>query len=500
MAESIVIIGAGMGGLSAGVYGRVNGYRTQIFEMHSRPGGQCTSWKRKGYTFDPCIHHFWGCRPGSNLNRLWQELGAMPRETVALEECVTVVSADGRTFPDYYDLERLRRALLELAPADAPSIEDYIRHIQKLVTKTRVTEDWVASSFWANLTKMPSAIPVRKWMTLSMGDYAAAFSDPFLRRAFSLIIYSQPEAVLFFHLLRHAGGLTGDLQWPVGGSAELAKSIERRYLALGGEVRYGARVDEILVEDDRATGVRLADGTEHRADIVISNADGRRTILDLLGGRYINDVVRGYCQPVADETPFAVTVFLGVNRDLSAEPSSLIMLLDEPVTMAGHDYHSLEAQLYGFDKTMAPPGKGTIKVEWPASYGYWKRLHEEDREGYRRAKDDVAAQTLQILEHHLPGIGGQVEVIDVCTLMTWERYTGGSQGWFNLPNREFAFRLTEDTSDKNHTMTLPGLSDFYFVGLWATMMPSLLNNANSGKTVIKRICKKDRKKFRVRQA
>ncbi len=49
MNKSIIIIGAGMGGLSAGCYGQMNGYNTQIFEMHTLPGGQCAFWKRKGY-------------------------------------------------------------------------------------------------------------------------------------------------------------------------------------------------------------------------------------------------------------------------------------------------------------------------------------------------------------------------------------------------------------------------------------------------------------------
>ena len=56
MEKSIIIIGAGIAGLSAGCYGQMNGYRTQIFEMGTKPGGLCTSWKRKGYTIDGCIH------------------------------------------------------------------------------------------------------------------------------------------------------------------------------------------------------------------------------------------------------------------------------------------------------------------------------------------------------------------------------------------------------------------------------------------------------------
>src|SRR5665647_1844373 len=54
--NSIIIIGARFAGLAAGIYGRMNGYNTRIFEMHNKPGGLCASWKRNGYTFDGCIH------------------------------------------------------------------------------------------------------------------------------------------------------------------------------------------------------------------------------------------------------------------------------------------------------------------------------------------------------------------------------------------------------------------------------------------------------------
>ncbi len=497
MAASIIIIGAGMGGLAAGIYGRTNGYETDIFEMHARPGGQCTSWKRKGYTFDPCLHHFFGCRPGSSVNRMWHELGALPRELVPVKECTAVASPDGKMFVDAYDLERLKKTLLELSPADAQPIEQYLGAI-KGFANPKVDEAISGGSLWKMIKNFPSLLPVRKWLKMNMRTFAERFSDPFLRRAFARLVYSNPDGPLFFHLLRHAGGLNGDIQWPAGGAAEFAKSIEARYLALGGRVHYGRRVEKILVENDRAVGVRLVDGSEHRADIVISNADGRKTILEMLDGRYINETVRGYCAPNADETPFAVDVFLGVNRDLSGEPSSLVLLLDRPVTIAGQAHECLEVQLYGFDRRMAPAGKGTLKVELPASYAHWKRLYHDDREKYKREKQRTADEVIGILDSHFRGIKSQVEVVDVCTLMTWERYMGGTQGWFNFPNRKLDFSLREDLSDKKFKTTLPGLANLYFVGVWATAMGSLAHNANSGKTIIRRICKKDGRRFKAK--
>jgi len=485
-----------MGGLAAGIYGQMNGYETEIFEMHAKPGGQCTSWKRKGYTFDPCIHHFGGCKPGSSAYQLWHELGAMPRELVTLEACTAVASPDGKIFIDYYDLERLKETLLKLSPVDSKMIEQYIGDI-KVVANDKVSAAMDSGSYWKMLSIFSSMLSIRKWTKMNMPTYAGRFSDPFLRKAFALLIYANPDAPLFFHFMRHAGGLKGDIQWPVGGAADFAKSIETRYLALGGKVHYRSRVGKILVENDKAVGVKLVDGSEHRADIIISNADGRKTIFDMLDGKYMNETVRGYCAPNSDETPFAVDVFLGINRDVSGEPSSLVLLLDQPVTIANHKYESIEAQLYGFDKIMVPAGKGTIKVELTASYSYWRQLYNDDREKYKQEKQKVAEQVIEVLESHFHGIKSQVEVIDVCTLMTWERYMGGTQGWFNFPKREFDFSMREERSDKKFKTTLPGLSNFYFVGVWATGVGSLAHNASSGKTIIRRICKQDGKKFKV---
>ncbi|MDY6932250.1 MAG: NAD(P)/FAD-dependent oxidoreductase [Halobacteriota archaeon] len=494
MAKSIIIIGAGMGGLAAGIYGQTNGYKTQIFEMHTEPGGQCTSWKRKGYTFDPCIHHFFGCRPGSIVYQMWRELGALPRELANIEDCTAIASPDGKMFVDYYDLERLENTLLKLSPSDSKKIGQYIGSIKRFAN-IKIDEVIDSGSLWKMITILPSMLSIQKWAKLNMHDFGEQFQDPFLRKAFALLVYSNPDAPLFFHLMRHSGGINGDIQWPVGGAAIFAKSIEGRYLALGGKVHYCSRVEKILVENDKAVGIKLVDGSEHRADIIISNADGRKTIFDMLDGKYINETVRGYCTSLSDETPFAVDVFLGINRNLSSEPSSLVLLLDQPVTIASHEYESIEAQLYGFDKSMAPAGKSTIKVELTASYAYWKKLYNDDRERYRQTKQNVAEQVIEILESHFHGINKQIEVIDVCTLMTWERYMGGSQGWFNLPNRKFEFFAKDDPSDKKFKTTLPGLSNFYFVGVWATMMGSLVDNAKSGKTIIQRICKKDGREF-----
>ncbi len=489
--ESIIIIGAGMGGLASGLYGQLNGFQTQIFEMHTLPGGQCTAWKRQGYTFDICIHHLFGCDPSSRIYDLWRELGAMPRDLVPTRECASVASPDGKLFRDYYDLQTLQQHLADLSPRDSQAIEEYVRAIRSMVGKDHMGDMMMGSAF-GKLKALPALLSSMKWSKTTMQQYAERFTDPFLRLAFPLLEYSIPEVPMIVHLAKHAYGRTNALQWPVGGSLEFARSIEKRYKELGGTVHYRQKAVKILTENNRAVGVRLADGSEHRADFVISDADGRKTILDLLEGKYMDERIKSYCAEPADETSWAVHVFLGVNRDLSAEPSAMVLLLEQPVAIAGHTNESIEMQMYGFDKTMAPQGKGVIKVELVSSYRYWKELYA-DRPRYDEEKQKVAQQVIDLLENNFAGIKDQVEVIDVPTLMTWERYMGGTHGFAGMPNKKV--NILASAFGKGWEMTLPDLSGFYMVGQWATSAGSLFSNALSGRTALKTICKRHGRRF-----
>lgn len=493
MSKSIIIIGSGMGGLSAGIYGQMNGFDTRIYEMNYRPGGQCTSWKRGEYTFDACIHHLMGCSPDSKLNQFWQEIGAMPTELAYTKECVSVASSDGRIFYDYYDPDGLEKHLYALSPQDKEVIREYVDGIRD-ISKYDMMGDLTMGNIPGLLGHLPTVIRNMKWFKITMEEFAKRFRDPFLQKAFPLLVYSNPSIPVFLHLMRHASGYRRDIAWPVGASTSFVDGIVNRYKALGGRLYCRKKVIKIITDNGRAVGVRLEDGTEELADIVISNADGRKTLLEMLDAKYMDERLRAYCTEPADMTEFAVTVFLGVNRDLSEEPSSLILLLDKPATLSGQEFTSLEMQTYSFDKTMAPEGKGVIKVEFRSAYSYWKQL-SADRQEYEAEKQSVAKQVISLLENHFQGITNQIEVVDVSTLLTWERFMGGTHGFSNAPSKELNF-IGSLLSSKD--MTLSGLDNFYFVGIWATSVGALFLNAMSGKKAIKRICRKEGLKFNVK--
>lgn len=494
MRDSIIIIGAGIAGLSVGCYGRMNGYRTRILEMHDKPGGLCTSWRRQGFTFDGCLHWLVGSRPGSGFNQIWQELGALRDcEIVDHEAFMRVEGEGGETFILYTDIDRLEAHMKDLAPADAEEIEAFCNTVRRF---TRVSEamgigpSGLLDTVRTGLRMLPHLGALRRYSTTSICEYASRFSDPFLRQAFATI-FDMDDLPMAGLLMTLAWMHNRDAGYPIGGSLAFARAIERRYLELGGEIDYGARVERILVEDDRVVGVRLADGMEHRADAVISAADGHATIFDMLEGAYVDDEIRR----IYDEWPIfqpIIQISLGVARDLADEPHTVSLPLERPITIAGEERERMSIKHYGYDPTLAPPGKSVIVVMFVSNYDYWKDLYPDD-ERYDAEKKDIAIRVMDQLEKRFPGIKGQIEAVDVATPMTYERYTGNWQGSME------GWMLTTDRPEalmgQGMDQTLPGLESFYMAGQWVQPGGGVPTAAWSARKVIRRICKEDGGRF-----
>jgi phytoene dehydrogenase-like protein len=277
----------------------------------------------------------------------------------------------------------------------------------------------------------------------------------------------------------------------IGGALALVGSIEKRYLSLGGKINHNARVLKILVENGRAVGIRLADGSEHRADWIISAADGRTTIFDMLGGAYLDEKVkRKYDHPNLFQP--LVYVGLGVARELEDLPASIGGLsypLSKPIMIAGEEKKTINVRSYNFDPTMAPQGKNTLVVQFTTDYDYWHKLKQEPDQ-YRAEKEAIVQAVIAGLEERFPGIAGKVEMTDLATPITWERYTGNWRGSYE------GWMFDSDFSPlSSMRKTLPGLDNFYMAGQWVNPGGGIPTAVMSGNHTIQMICREDKKSF-----
>lgn len=487
--KTAIIIGAGIAGLSTGCYAQLNGSNTCIFEMHERPGGLCTAWSRKGYTFDGCIHHLAGAGPASRYRAIWEELGAADLEMDFHEIFVRCEDLSGQQFNVYTDMERLGGHMREIAPEDGRLIDQFTAGVRRLSNFELLALPLYRPFEIIKIARDLAVLP--RWMKISTADFAARFKNAFLRRVFGYIQYGMAEVPMGVHMAFLAGCHNRMLGTPRVDSLTFARAIEKRYLGLGGEVRYRSPVERILVKGGRAVGVRLSDGSEHRADLVISAADGSATIFELLGGKYCSNLIKAYYNnPATGPQPFAIQVSLGVARELSGEPSSLLYFMDNPEQIAGLERDRLSVKLYS-GPPLALPGRGVMIISLDSTYEYWAGLNREPAL-YREAKATAAEKVIGMLEQRFPDLREQVEAVDVATPLTTERITGnyhGLQAWG--PPGSFLKVMMGGLS-----RSLPGLRNFYMVGHWAEAMIGISTAALSGRRLIQRLCREARRPFR----
>jgi len=529
--KTMLIIGGGLGGLSTGCYAQMNGYDSQIFEMHEIPGGCCTSWvRRKHYTFDCCISWLLGSGAGNEMHQIWLELGAIQgKEIRNFEIFNTIVHPDGRKIHFYSNPDKLQAHLLEISPADEKIIKEFcngIRQFQKCIAVYPFLKPVGLMGFWERMKMLAKFIPyynvIRKSITILMTDFSAQCQDPFLRDAFNYIFFERmpnfPVLPFYFNLASHANNSAGV---PEHGSLGLSKSIEARYQQLNGQIHYNKKVDTILIENDKAIGVQLEDGSQHFADIIVSASDGYSTFYKMLKGQYLNDTYRRLYSEVINQKamifPGYFILFLGLNKKLSDfdRCSSHLLTDDEAAHLTGIAEPSINVQLRSqYYPELAPEGKSILYITYFCDIKPWRELNGDYEESsvvkvgesvaytkpvkrsqaYRDAKKSVSRFLIDYLEAKYPGLKQSIDCIDTSTPMTQVRYTnnynGTVLGW--QPFVEGGETLEEEI--KANGPGLPGLQNFYLSGVWATT-GGLIRASAAGRHVVQFICADDKKEF-----
>ena len=495
--RKVLIIGGGIAGLSAGSYLVRNGYETEIFEAHTRPGGVCTSWKRGDYTFDYCIHWLVGTSSGTGYDIIWKELGMLedengrPTPIVNFDDFSRIELPGGEVVRLYSDADRLQEELIRIAPGDTKLIRKFTRELKELAKGgiPAVTDNWNfldKTGFY--LKNASSFLTLMKYVRMTMEKFASQWQNPGLQEVFRSVIPLPWSAIslVFGMAFQH----TKAAGYPVGGSFPMARNIERRYLQMGGKINYSSKVEKILVRGDQAVGIRLDSGEEVYGDEVVSAADGYKTLYNMLDGKYLDKKLK---EAYSSYSLFPSSVFLGfgVAKDLSDLPHALTIRLDEPLVLADGSRHPyISVNVYNFDPTLAPAGKTSVTVilhTWED--GYWKELAAKDPSAYRDIKAGIAASVLKILDSRFPGFSSAVEKTDVSTPHSVERYTHNWHGSFE------GFAPTPAALMGKLPKEVPGLRNCHMVGQWTTPGGGIPPAGMDGRNLAIKLCRKDKKQF-----
>jgi len=457
-----IVIGAGLGGLVCGATLVKEGLSTLVLERHARPGGYCTSFVRKGFTFDipECTG---GCGPDADVSKIVTYLG--------IDKDIEFVEKDPfhkYIYPEHtirvpVDVEQYERELSQLFPNES-GIHDYFETLDKMWHETHGLADTPTISRYRNKTfqnLLDDYLSDSKLKTIVSSAWSYLGLPPSRVDAVSLAI-----ALVSYH----DGAYT-----PKGGYQKLADAFANGYMRDGGTLSLRTQVAKIIIEGGKAIGVALQDGTESKAKHIISNADTKLTFLRLVGEEHLE---KGFAHMIENlkMSKSGFVVHLGVDMDLTNLDLKYGTIIYNPSYDIEEGFIAFEKKeiitdidRMGFglsvpsldDPSMAPPGQHCLHILLLAPYHYkndW--LTEEGKRGeeYRRLKEELANRLIKAAEKVIPDLSQHIVTRDVSTPMTFERYTLSSEGAL------YDVAITPDQAGENRLQTETPIEGLYLTG------------------------------------
>ncbi len=478
----VLVVGAGLGGLSAAAAFARQGYKVLVLEQHSAPGGYASAFTRPGgFTFDVSLHSTTvGLRGGvANLIAGFPEIEDVVFSPHRPLYRVVYPDLDLRV-PDR-DPAGYIALLKKCFPEEGAAIDGIFADMKGLADDVGRLSGPSAAADMANF---PAKFPFlfknmnRTWAAM-LGERVG---NPRLKAVISGLwgYFGLPPSRLspFYYAMPLMGYLEGGGFYPAGTSQAISNAFVGIVEKNGGRVRLNARVERILTRDHAAVGVRTADGTEYRGRAVVSNANAVDTLTRMLDGE--QEVLKTTLARM-DKLPVSFSsllVWLGLKTDLVRKAG----IKDSEIFYnTGYDVEadyaaSLAGGLPadpGFGLTLydnvcpgcSPKGKNTINILAPQGYDYWKKYETDyfygNKDEYNKEKMRLAGLLIDAVEKRfLPGLRRAIEVVEVGTPLTNLRFTSNPRGAI------YGWDQTVDNSGQRRFPQRTPIKNLYLAGAW----------------------------------
>lgn len=438
--SDVIVIGSGIGGLTAAALLSRYGKRVIVCESHTIAGGAAHSFSRRGFEFDSGPSFYCGLSGSGSLNPLQQVLEA-------LGETLSVVPYDPLghyhfpdvSFPVYSDTKRYVEAVAQITPQGARELERFEQRLLSLykamqgIPTLALRADWqlilvLMGRYLPTLLKM---LPQISLVQSSVGHVLdAEVRDPWVRRIIDLECFLLSGLKAHGTIAPEVAFMLGErsrigVEYPVGGSGAIVKALVRGLERWGGSLRLGTHVEQILLESGKVVGVRLHKGEILKAPVVISNATIWDTYTKLLSPQ---DLPASYRQ-AALATP-AIDSFMHLHLGIRAD--GLEHLTGHHVVV--HDYERDITEPGNtcmisipsvWDANLAPVGHHVVHAYTLEPYSGW---HRDD--SYEQRKKERSVPLYRALERVIPDIRQRVVLELVGTPLTHSSYLRRHQGTY----------------------------------------------------------------------
>jgi len=440
----VIVVGAGLGGMTAASLLAKRGLSVLMIDQQNKPGGACTSFKREDHVFDvgaAMLYGFGekGFRPFRSLiNELEEPIDVLAHVTLAR------MTFEGHEIIFWPDIDRFLEELFPLFPEEKNSLRVFYADLYKLyeniVIKNEIISPPSEFSPRQGLRRLMSApftiLRMQKLLSTSTKDLLNKyFHTPeifnFFDKLCSAYSYTTAEetpavmaATMFID--NHIGGV----YFPAGGAQMLPNTIEKAFERYGGHALYRQLVDEILIQNSEAYGVRLQNGTEILAERIVANATVWNIYGKLIRPENIDSHRLKWAQSLVPTFP-SMTLYMVVDRDAippGTYPWEIFIENREVI-----DSSDLTLYINSLvDATLCPPDHLVVMAIAP-NMCHWP--HSDDP-GYHSAeyeaqKQREAMRMIDQIEQHIPGFRQHIHTLIIGTPTTIEHYllkNGGAVG------------------------------------------------------------------------
>ncbi len=462
----VIIIGSGLGGLTAAALLAKGGVRPLVLEQHFAPGGNAQTFRRKKmFDFDVGLHYIGDCGPGGLYPNLMEEMGIADQvEFVPMDQdgFDTLITPD-LTFRVPAGWDRYRKRLQETFPQEARAIDRFIDFLMMVAghppaqaagrepLKDVLGKPWTQCTLGEVFDAVEASNRLRHVLTAEAGTYGV----PPSKAAVGM------HAMVMNHYMRGAYFIRGGARPLVEG---MVQAIEEN----GGEVRLRSKVQRIIIKDGKAVGVELAKGERFRTPTILSNADAKRTFLEMVGEEHLSP---GFRQRIK-EYRMALPLFI-IYMVMEVDPSELGLTSTNLLLVPAYNSEEQYAACYEgriperpsvfisiaslkdpLGENLAPKGYTNLQLMSmaPAQPEAWGMSQTPGSGGrYRHTPDYVAARRemearmLGTVEELMPGFIRNVVWQENATPLTQERFTlstgGTSYGLEHTPDQFMGARL-----------------------------------------------------------
>ncbi|MEA5510310.1 carotenoid isomerase [Crocosphaera sp. UHCC 0190] len=435
----VIIIGSGMGGLVTATQLAAKGAKVLVLERYLIPGGSAGYFEREGYRFDVGASMIFGFGTQGTTNLLTRALEAVNvgLETIADPVQIHYHLPDGLDLKVHKDYEKFIQELTDKFPQEKVGIRRFYDECWQVFNCLNVMEllsleelGYLMRVFFQHPL---ACLGLVKYLPQNAGDIARRYiSDPQLLKFIDMECYCWSVVPADKTPMINAGMVFSDrhyggINYPKGGVGNIAQKLVEGLEKAGGEIQYKARVTNILIEQGKAVGVKLANGQEYRAKRIVSNATRWDTFEKLLPKEAMPKTEQKWQQRY-QQSPSFLSLHLGVKDDVLPPGTECHhILLENWETMEeeqGTIFVSIPTLL---DPSLAPPNHHIIHTFTPSWLTEWQGLSPQ---AYNQKKEVAASHLIERLEKIFPGLIEGLDYQEVGTPRTHRRFLGRDQGTY----------------------------------------------------------------------